>query len=278
MKLILAAPFLLAFLAGCSDNRYGTLALIVTDAPMPYEVVERATVEVDRITVDDGDDPRHPPCVLYEGDPLSIEISSLRNGIVRHLFSRNVPTYAFTRVHMHFSGAALALTNGRTFTSHDGSLKMPKQDKAGAELTIEIPIHVRDGRWSRLLLDMDLPLSFSSETGGDLLQADVVQFHPVLHAVRPGLSGEVRGIVSAINETGQMAPVANATVYILPAGSELLEMAVGATGTDSDGSFAKLGLPPGTYDVVALKGDVRVTHGSCVVQASNYTIVDLSLP
>ena len=51
----------------------------------------------------------------------------------------------------------------------------------------------------------------------------------------------------------------------------------GATGSDPDGSFAKLGLHPGSYDIVAQKGTSE-THGTCVVSAGSYSIVEISLP
>lgn len=279
MKIHLAALALVALFAGChEDHTHGTIALLVTDAPMPFEFVHSATVEIDRITIDEGPNSLNEPRVLYEGDPFAIELSSLRNGLVRHIFSRNVPVENYRRIHVHFSGAELVLSNGHRFSSLDGSLQMPAYGTQVFELTIEEPIHVTNGHWSRLLFDFDLPRSFSQASGENLLSAQVLQFQPLVHVVRPGLSGEIRGVVMQVDQQGQLAPVPDATLYFLPSGTEDLNLAEGATGTDADGSFDKIGLAPGTYDVIAQKGSQSVTHTACVVSASQYTLVDLSLP
>jgi Domain of unknown function (DUF4382)/Carboxypeptidase regulatory-like domain len=278
MKNSIVACTLLALAAGCgSNNDHGTLALLATDAPLPFEIVQSATVEIDRITIDEGPYSLEPVHVLYEGEPLSIELSGLRNGVVRHLFSRNVPVQVFRRMHLHFTGAELVLTNGHTFSSQDGTLTLPHESQ-GHEITIDNPVHVKNGHWSRLLVDFDLPSSFVSLSGENLQLAQTLHFQPLLHAVRPGATGEIRGVVTVADAGGELAPVASATVYFLPAGTESLTLAAGATGTDADGSFAKIGLPPGTYDVVAQKGSAAVTRNACLVNVGEYTVVDLSLP
>lgn len=278
MKRLLALS-LLALAAGCgSANDHGTVALLVTDAPVPFELVRSATVSIDRITVDGGPYSLVPPRVIYEGEPIDIELTSLRNGVLRHILSRNLPPMTYRRMHVRFSGAELELSNGRVFRTANGSLRLPDAAGNGLEVTIETPMKVTDGHWSRILLDIDVPRSFVPQGTVNLLAAESVMLEPLLHAVRPGLTGEVRGVVSHLNELGELVPVSDATLYFLPSGTENLGMAAGSTGTDPDGSYAKLGLHPGTYDVVAMKAGAVITHNACLVTATGYTVVDINLP
>ena len=281
MNRILFALPLLVLASGCgggSNNSHGTIALLVTDAPVPFESVRSATVEIDRITIDGGPYALAPARVLYQGAPIAIEVSNLRNGIARHILSRNVALFEYRRMHVHFSGAQLELTNGHQFSTADGSIQLPAGGTNGLEVTIETPLDVKKGHWSRLLLDIDMPRSFVPQGTGDLLLAQSLSFEPLMHAVRPGMTGEVRGVVSQANAQGEILPVVDATLYFLPAGTEDLNMAAGSTGTEADGSYAKLGLLPGTYDVVAMKAGSVITHNACLVSVGGYSVVDILLP
>lgn len=228
--------------------------------------------------VDGGPYSLLPANVIYDGPPIAIDICGLRNGVVRHLVSREMPPGTYTRLHVHFSGAELQLADGRVFSDRDGSLEMPAGDASGLDLAIQTPMVVKNGHWSRLLLDIDLPRSFVPQGTDDLALASSVSFQPLLHLVRPGQTGEIRGTVSQLDQLGATVPVADATVYFLPSGIEDLNMAAGATGTDADGSFAKVGLHPGIYDIVAVKGGAVVTQGSCLVTRGTYAIAELDLP
>jgi hypothetical protein len=282
MNRILFALLLLALASGCGggggNNNRGTIALLVTDAPVPFESVRSATVEIDRITIDGGPYALGPARILYQGAPIAIDVCNLRNGIASHILSRKVAVFEYRRMHVHFSGAQLELTNGHQFSTADGSIQLPAGGTSGLEVTIETPLEVTKGHWSRLLLDIDLPRSFAPLGTSDLLLAQSLSFEPLVHAVRPGLTGEIRGVVSQADTQGQILPVADATLYFLPAGTEDINMAAGSTGTEADGSFAKIGLQPGTYDVVAMKAGVATTYNACLVGVGGYCVVDILLP
>jgi hypothetical protein len=274
----LLALLLLALATSCgSSHSQGTVALLVTDAPVPYELVHTATVKIDQVTIDGGPSANDSARLLYSGDPLSVELCGLRNGAVLHLLSRTVPTHRYRRVRVHFSGAELVLASGRVFSSEDGSLEMPRPGSGWFDLALDTPVHVTEDHWSRLMLDIDVPRSFAPQGSDNLQLATSVKFDPLVHALRPGQTGEIRGLVTRLGESGP-EPVADATVFFLPSGTEDLEMAAGSTGTDADGAFAKIGLRPGTYDVVALRGSAQITLDACLVTPGSYSIVELSLP
>jgi len=272
---------LLVLMAGCGgskSSKHGTLNLLITDAPVPFELIRSATVKIDRVSVDAGPTSNAAARVLYDGAPLAVELTSLRNGAVRRLLTREVPLQTYRRLHVHFSGAELELSNGNRFTTDDGSLELPQAGQGGYDVTIETPITVTQGHSWRLMLDIDLPRSFIPQGTSDLLQAEQVLLDPRFHAIRQGATGEVRGLVSRLDSQGVPIPVGNATLYFLPTGIADLNMASAATCTDEDGSFVKLGLPPGSYDVLAVKSGLNMTFNACPVRVGDYSIVEIQLP
>jgi len=276
---------LLALLAGCGGSKsapHGTLTLLVTDAPVPFELIRSATVDIDRISLDEGPTSMAAPRILYQGAPISVELMSLRNGVVRRLLKRQLPLLTYRRVHVHFSGAQLEVANGHMFSTADGTLQLPQDSKTGLDVTIETPISfatsATSGSARRLLLDIDLPRSLIPVGTPDILQADQVLLDPRFHAVKQGSTGEIRGIVQRLDTQGVLVPVGNTTLYFLPAGTQDLNMASASTSTDVDGSFVKLGLRPGSYDVLAQKSGLLMTYNACPVRIGDYSVVEIQLP
>ena len=282
MKLLLLSLTLIPLVGACGGgggSPHGDLALVFTDAPFCYEIVRTATVEVDRLAIDAGPlDPTGPARVIYSGAPKEIELTALRNGKVLHLLDAHLPLGTYARLHMHLAGARLELTDGQVYSSHDGSLVLPVQSEQGLDLPLLTPVTFVGDDSIRLLIDFDLTRCFLPQGSADPLLATSYQLDPILHLIRPGGTGEIRGVVTHDDGEGGELPVKDATVYILAAGSEGVGFAFASTSTDSDGSFVQLGLPPGAYDVRVYKSGVESLQAGSVVSAGDYTIVDLTLP
>jgi len=146
------------------------------------------------------------------------------------------------------------------------------------DLTIDTPMKPSHEHWSRLLIDFDVPRSFVPEGTSDPLAAESFRFEPLVHVVWPGKCGEIRGLVQQDDGSGNLVPVSDATIYFLPSGTESIEMASAATASDPDGSFAKVGLAPGSYDVLARKGEATIVYRPCLVYPGAYAVVELTLP
>ena len=283
MKKLLLPLSLLSLVAACGGQRgdapRGNLALIVTDAPFAYELVHSATILVDRIAIDaEFADPNGEPRVIYSGSPKPVELTGLRNGKLLHLLDASLPIGSYSRLYLHLAGVRLELVNGRAFDSHDGSLVMPVMDEHGLALDLLTPIALETSDAARLLFDFDLTRSFVPAGNADPLLASSYTFEPVVHFIRPGATGEIRGIVTQANGLGGSTPVAHATVYVLAAGTEEADFAYATTSTDNDGTFVQLGIPAGTYDVRVYKSGQEVVAPGSVVLDNSYTIVDLTLP
>jgi len=275
-----------AALAGCGKNSGSTgggstavpgeLALLITDAPFPHDAIASAHISIDRISIDrgleQGDTTR---IVLHDGAPLGFELTSLRNGAIGEVLRTPVPSGDYFRLFLNFSSVELALEDGRVFRSSDGSLQVPELGPEGFVVPLDTVLRVPEGDWARLLLDIDLTRSFQPLDGA-FEDATAFSFQPVIYAVMPGQSAEVRGVVARRDSQGGMHPVDRATIFFLPIGVKDLDQAVASTASDADGGYCQLGLPPGAYRVFAIKGTRQTWLETARISAGNYAAVDLT--
>jgi hypothetical protein len=69
--------------------------------------------------------------------------------------------------------------------------------------------------------------------------------------------------------------VSDATVYILPPGAADLSSSLASTGSAPDGSYAVLGVPPGTIDVLATLETLAGRVDGESIEIGSVTLVDL---
>ena len=116
--------------------------------------------------------------------------------------------------------------------------------------------------------------TFHPVPGNDPLNAARYQLKKGVRAANVSTSGELRGTVTTSNGT---MLVENATVSALPLGTTDPSAAVASTATDANGGWVLLGLPPGTYDVLATLGALDALAEDVSVEAGSATLVDLDL-
>lgn len=257
--------------SGPSTPTQGELAVLLTDAPFPHDSLQAVRVRLDRIAIGAGE---AAPIVLYEGEALEFELTSLRNGVIVDLVRQSLPVGHYNRLHLHVLDAELSLSDGRQFLSSAGSLLLPEAGPDGLTIALDGDLHIQGGKWSRLLLDIDLTRSFLP-VDGEIADATAFSFEPVFYAVMPGQSAEVRGVIADYDEEGIPHPVGSASVYFLPLGSSDLAQAVASTCTDPDGGYCQLGLPPNAYTVVATKGALQKSAETPLVGAGNSYTLDV---
>jgi hypothetical protein len=89
-RFLAAAAFLLGACSGGgggagSGGGSSTLRLSATDAPFVHDLVDEATISVDRITIHHDADSENAPVVLYEGAPIEMVLTDLRDGVSQFL-------------------------------------------------------------------------------------------------------------------------------------------------------------------------------------------------
>ena len=261
-------------LAGCSGGSshsggsgggtgFGTVGMAVTDAPYPYESVASAKVTVTEVTLHGSDS--NGFATVFTGSK-TFDLVHLRNGVVAALTSAQVPTGSYSQMRIVLADdAQVTLKDGRTF-----DLKTPSAQTAGIKVFFDPPLVVESGVSQDLLLDVDLSQSFSPVPNA-AVQADAITgftFHPVLRVSNLARVGRIVGKV-----TSGATPLADATVTVKRDGTTL-----STTRTEADGSFAILGLEPGTYEVTAEKTNYQPTTVTGQgVAAGSFTTVTIDL-
>ena len=264
---------------GFSKEGDGELVIEVTDAPWVYEIVEEARISIDWVRIhadDEAPDDDENWIVLFEGEPVDLDLLELRNGVKRTLLHADLDAGLYSQLRMHVASAYLRLTNGNEYSTELGNLHLTSQDTSGFKVNVDPPIEVVGGLSRTLLLDFDLTKTFHPVPANDPLNAAKYQLHPVIRVANLSDSGEVRGVVYQLVDDVQV-PVADAVVYVLPPGETDLENAIATTATDEDGSYAVLGVPVGELDVFAEKDGLSGRVDSVPIVAGNLTVADVVL-
>jgi hypothetical protein len=259
---------------GGSDT--GVLSLEATDAPFVFDIVSEAQIWIDRITIfpSDGDD---GAIVLYEGAPVELDLLALRNGVTRALVTHELPRGEYRQLRLHVTSARLVLVNGNVYSSEDGTIHFSSQDTSGFKVFVDPPIAITSDHEARALLDFDMTHTFHPIPANDPLAAQRYDLHPVIHVSNLGETGGIQGKVLQDDGSGGMAPVASATVYVLPPGDGDPDHAVATTGSNDQGSYAFLGLEPGTYDLLAVHGEDQGTVSGIVVTVAHVSPADITI-
>ncbi len=250
------------------------VTLEVTDAPFAHGIVESAELWVDLITI------RGPNGfqTLHEGSTIQFDLAQLRNGITQELTTNTLQPGDYDQIRLRVVEGALRLIDGDEFSTAAGNLHLTSTDTAGLKFNVDPPLQVGDGVARTLLLDFDLTKTFKAVPGNDPLNATSYQVLPVVKVSNLSKTGEFRGTVEEDDGAGGLIGVGDATVYVLQPGELNLGNAVHSTATDFDGSYAVLGVDPGTYDLVADLNGRESRQDSRSVSAGSITVVDFVLP
>jgi hypothetical protein len=189
----------------------------------------------------------------------------------------DVPAATYRQVRLHVESASLTLVNGNVYDTADDTLHLTSQDTSGFKVFIDPPVMVASGFSTELLLDVDLSKTFEPIPNSDPLNADTFSLHPVIHVANLSTSGEIRGVVSTDDGMGGVTLVEGASVYVMPPGELDTLNSIASTATDVDGEYAVLGIPAGTYDVLAIKDALDGRVDGVTVFVGSATVVDVTL-
>lgn len=255
----------------------GTIVFEVTDAPLDPELIARVVVEIDAVRVHREADGDSGFLTIYEGDPISFNLLNLRNGLTQVLSRGNLPTGSYGQVRVHISDAELELTDGRVFSTEDDTIRLTSQDTSGYKLFLSPPVDVRENVETRVLLDFLTSKTFSPVPANDLDDARFFHLHPVMRFAVLEETGELRGAVTTTDALGASIPAANAAVYVLAPGETDPDLALALTMTDANGQAAILGVPVGTYDVLATLDGRTGRDEGLVVNVGAVTSFEIAL-
>lgn len=275
----LIPPFLLAACGGGGGGAAasgpvpgsGTLVLEATDAPIDPRLIESAILWVDEIRIHREADGDSGFVTLYDGNPREVELTTLRNGLTRALASGILESGSYGQLRLHCSDAYLRLKNGREYSTQEDTIRLTSQDTSGFKIFFDPPVVIEEDVQTEVLLDFDVPKTFSPVPGNDIENARFFHLHPLVRTGVVSSSGELRGVVTTMDDSGNLAAAPHAAVYVLPPGETDPIHAVASTLSDANGGAAILAVPPGTYDLLALLGERQGRADGLVVTAGHVT-------
>jgi len=269
--------FLCAGFAGCNARSVGdgtgTLKLLITDKPFPFDLISEATITVTRVAVHRvaagadgngnaaGEDDDAQWITVWEGE-REIHLADLRNGRMDLLAAATIEAGTYNQMRLIVTQGRVVVGEGDA--AREFVLKVPSGPQTGIKLHFDFEVSAEEE--TMLLLDVDLSRAFKPVPAGhadDLSSIREFRFTPSLAMRLINLldAGSIGGTVT--DATGNA--LANVTVTAIKEGEE-----VTTTATETDGTYRLSGLVTGTYRVrFSLNGyadveipDVEVNAGA----------------
>ena len=275
--MLLAA--LMLVLSACNETSKtedvgkGTLSVKITDAPFPLTVVDKVMVTIDKVEIRssapvtvDGEEPSYESLFTVVSDKVQeFDLLQLRNGITSDVLEIEIGVGSYDMIRMHVIASKVILKDGSEF-----DMKIPSGSTSGLKIRLVPELVVESGIVNEVLIDFDLSKSFV--VMGNHRIAHGIKgfiFKPVLRAMCVRQSGIISGNVFE-NET---TPLGEAHVQILRA-----DTVFSSALTNVDGSYALIGVPEGTYQMICEKeGYTDVTVDEVAVKAREKTVQDFTL-
>jgi hypothetical protein len=261
---------LISFITGCNkspeESGAGQLAIKITDAPFPIDMVESATVTITKVEIrkaGDGISDGNPFIVLLE-DTITFNLIELRNGVFDELLKMEIPEGKYNLLRLYVEEATLKIKDGDTY-----KVKVPSGQQTGIKIFVRPDFSVTGGLTTELLLDFDLSRSFQM-IGSFNNPRGINGFHfkPVIRAVNNSTAGRIIGTVADTS----LVKLANAQVWVVQ------DTVITETYTDSLGHYGIIGLPAGEYSLFATKENYdTVNYTGVKVVAGNMTLKDFML-
>ena len=288
---VAAAGALLVTLTGCGESTAattGTLSVVLTDAPFPFDDVARADMHVVRIDArlgesseteaadldgTEGDDvlENHDPrrgWVTIAAPDRSIDLLALQNGTTTNLGEITLPTgrYRGFRLVLDTDRSSVTLKGGTVLEGNaTPGIAWPSAGRTGVKLNLAESIELVENG-TVMVVDFDLGNSFVLR--GNTITANGLLFKPVIRATARDVTGALGGTLrcaSASDAAG--TPVIGGSVELLKAGTPLADTdptnVISTTVTGTSGEFKFAYALPGSY---ALRATRPSGEASCALQ------------
>lgn len=268
MKKLLFTLFAAAtILSGCTKttNGPGRLSVKITDDPFNISYVESAKVTITKVEIRKAGSADANPFIVLPVDSATFDLSQLRNGLTAELLNLELPQGKYDLIRLYVDQASLKIKDQVT----EFKLKIPSGKQTGIKIFVNPSLEISGGLTAELVLDFDLSKSFVMR--GNMDHSAGVNgfiFKPCIRVTNNSTAGRIEGFVK---DTSNLM-VVNARVWVKQ------DTTLATAFTDTLGHYAFIGIPAGTYSMMATKENydsVGVT-GIKVIEA-NRTVQDFIL-
>jgi len=251
----------------------GKIAIHITDAPFPANLVEKVLVTIDSVGLryeggecktPEGADPAEFDCnegfLILLKEPVVMDLMQLRNGLTKLLVDAEIPVGRYDMVRIFVKEATIIVDPGKSY-----NLKVPGGSTGGLKIFLNNPVAVTEEGLAEVLLDFDLSRSFVAL--GNPKSKNGIHgfiFKPVIRAVNVNLTGSIKGkVVDTSNKA-----IENALVSLYKGDEE-----VTTSLTEDDGGFKIIGIPAGTYRMTVYKEGFKTAELTGIVVSKKQELV-----
>jgi hypothetical protein len=264
----------LAALAGCNSAEIGPAvpsgegktAILLTDAPFPFDRIARVDVHVKEIALSVSADTseRASDWVVVAAPDRTFNLLDLQNGSTALLGEAVVPPGQYRAVRLVFDPSRSTLTgaDGDLIATASGPGApginwQAKGDRPSLFALVEEALAIGENG-EDIVVDFDVGRSFLYDGSAEFT------FIPHLRAIVRASSGAVTGRLLRVAED---IPVARAvvSVHIAPDSGAQVGPLLATTRSAADGRFTASFLRPGRYQVIAEDLERDLTSGTAVV-------------
>jgi hypothetical protein len=267
----LALAFVIT-LAACNNTQdntnssQGTLRILATDDPFPFDSVAAATMTVSKIELRSTSE----SYITVLENPVTLNLVELKNGITATLTDLSVPTGNYDQIRLIVTEASVDLKNGSHF-----EMKVPSGSSSGLKIFISPSIQVTSELSTDVLLDFDLSRSFTPQgSSKNMSEISGFHFHPVIRASNLTTAGTVSGKITSDQGTpdayGDDRPIQNAVVTVSQD-----DAVISIASTDAQGKYSLIGLPEGDYRMeVSAEGFEKKEYETIQIVKGNVLTMD----
>ena len=267
----------LAVLGGCNSAEIGPAvpsgdgrtAILLTDAPFPFDRIARVDIHVREIALSPSADTSEaaPDWVVVASPDRTFNLLDLQNGATALLGEAVVPPGQYRALRLVFEPSRSTLTDaeGELIATASGPGApginwQAKGERPSLFALVEQAMAIGENG-EDIVVDFDVGRSFLYDGSGEFT------FIPHLRAIVRAGSGAVTGRLLRVAED---VPVARAvvSVHVAPDSGSQVGPLLATTRSATDGRFTASFLPPGRYQVVAEDLERDVTSGVSVVEVT----------
>jgi hypothetical protein len=228
---------------GPSGPRDGKTAVFLTDAPFPFDRIDRVDIHISEIALSPQADTSEglPTWVTVARPGRPFNLLDLQNGTTALLGEADVPPGQYRAVRVTFDPGRSSMTDRDG--GHPAIDWQAKGEVPSLFSLVEEPMAI-DENGEDIVIDFDVGRSFlpDSSTGGFL-------FIPFLRAITRTGSGGIEGtLVNAA--TGDPIPLAAVSIHYAFDTASAVGPLMATSRTDQSGGFRASFLRPGRYAVV----------------------------
>lgn len=218
------------------DDSTGRLAISLSDASFPSDLVDQANVQINKIEIRRKGNSDNGPYVVLSEESVSFNLLDLSNGVTATLADLEIEAGSFDQIRLYVEEANVILTDGTEF-----ELNVPSGASSGIKIFIDPDVEVEGGETTSLLLDFDVNRSFVVQGNPDT-PAGIKGFNftPTIRAVNLGYSGTLSGKITDDQGNG----ISGTTISTSQNGVNITSAL-----SDEDGNYTVLGLAAGSYDI-----------------------------